>query len=113
MAVEAKRNRGLGFVSGLIVGGLAGAGAGVLYERRARIPSIETLRERGTAMLREAGALAGRAAGSLEDLNERTRPLIEKTQQTCAEAVQDGRAKIARTVSGLQKRLQEPRSEAA
>ena len=113
MAAEPKRNRGLGFVSGLIMGGLAGAAAAVLYARRAQIPSIETVRERGSAILREAGALAGRAAGSMEELNERTRPLIEKTQHACAEAVQDGRARIARTVGGLQRRRQEPRSEAA
>lgn len=113
MAGAPKKSRGLGFITGFITGGLTGAAAAVIYERRAQIPSVEAARERGSAMLREVGALAGRAAGSIEDLSERTRPLIEKTQQACAEAVQDGRARVARTVAGLQRRQQEPRSEAA
>lgn len=113
MADEPRKNRGLGFVSGLILGGMAGAAAAALYARRAQIPSVETIRERGTAVAREAAALAGRAAESLDELNDRTRPLLEKTQHACAEVVQDGRERVARAVAGLQRRRQEPRSEAA
>jgi hypothetical protein len=62
---------GAGFAGGFILGGLIGAGAALLYGRRAELTSWEQLRDRSLELRRQADEVFA-SGEALDEMNQRT-----------------------------------------
>jgi polyhydroxyalkanoate synthesis regulator phasin len=103
----AGRSRGPGFVSGLILGGLMGGGAALIYGRRAELTSWEQLRDRSLELRRQADELAVRAREAIDDLSQHAKLIMEEIRELLLEMTEEGRESAARAMADLQSRMQE------
>ncbi|MBI3977527.1 MAG: YtxH domain-containing protein [Chloroflexi bacterium] len=96
----AKRNRGGGFLAGVIVGGLAGAALALLLAPQ---PGERTRRQ----LLSEPSVLPVRAREAVQDAIGRGRAAAEEARATVREAIEEGKAEAERTRQALYRRYQE------
>ena len=99
--------RGPGFVGGLVLGGLIGAGAALLYGRRAELTNWEQLRDRSLELRRQADDVSLRAREGLDEMSQRSKLLMEEIRELFLQMTEEWREAASRGMADLQLRFQE------
>jgi gas vesicle protein len=89
------RERGAGFVSGFLLGGLVGAAVALLLTPRSGEETRDTLMDRGIVLKVKAEEVASKAREEADDLIARGKTVLEDQRARLREAVEEGKEAAA------------------
>jgi len=99
---------GGGFLSGLLIGGLLGAGVALLLAPKSGQETRDELMGRSSEIRARASELADRARESADELVTRGRSALEDTTSVVRDAYTQGRQTATEQTEELQRRFREP-----
>jgi len=100
---------GGGFLAGIVIGGLLGAGVALLLAPRSGQETREELLDRSAEIRERASGLAARAWEDVDQLVSRGRSAVEDTTATFRDAYTEGSQAAAEQAEELQRRFRESR----
>ncbi|TAK27727.1 MAG: YtxH domain-containing protein [Chloroflexota bacterium] len=100
---------GGGFLAGIVIGGLLGAGIALLLAPKSGQETRDELMDRSVELRERASELAARAWGDVDELVSRGRSVVEDTTATFRDAYSQGTQAAAEQAEELQRRFREAR----
>ena len=97
-----------GFLSGLLIGGLLGAGIALLLAPKSGQETRDELMGHSAELLARASELAERARESADELVSRGRSAVEDTTAVVHDAYVQGRQAASEQAEELERRFREP-----